>query len=95
MKETIKLNNPIEINGEKIEELTLDFNSLTVADLIRLEEDARARGNAVPMFETSTDLQLSLAGCACGINHHEFLNMGIKDGKKLATLARDFLMNQG
>jgi len=61
MKQTIKLQTPVEFEGATVSELELDLDSLTGADLIAAERESNG-----PVSEMSKGYQAALAARAAG-----------------------------
>ncbi len=73
--------------------ITLNFNTLTAADLDNIEADMSASGGAKhPVPALSNAYNLRVAARAAGINYHELMRLSAKDATKLSLLAQNFLV---
>ncbi len=90
---TVKLYKPITVDSREITEITLNFNTLTAADLDNIEADMSASGGAKhPVPALSNAYNLRVAARAAGINYHELMRLSAKDATKLSLLAQNFLV---
>ena len=91
-----KLIRPVTVNGTNYTELTLDFNSITGADLEAIEMAVLMKNEILsPMREFSKTYQLHLAARAAKININDIRSFPIKDATALSLMAQNFLLNQG
>lgn len=86
--------NAIEYNGEKIEELSFDFDSLSGKDALAIDKELKAKGIIVPVPALDTDYLLIMAAKACtqNIGTDIFECMSLFDFNKIKSAARAFLL---
>ncbi len=92
---SFKLTKPIEINGEKVTELTYDFEEMTANDKARATKIYKKAGNTLMVQELDSDYHLFLFVAAVrkvneGIEVEDVLRISAKDSCRAETLVRDF-----
>ncbi|MGN1118310.1 MAG: hypothetical protein ACI4RU_06830 [Acutalibacteraceae bacterium] len=90
----IKLRKPVEYNGETIDELSFDFDKLTGADAIAIEDELQALGKSAPIPAYSSPYLIRMAVLACdkAIGDDLFNLVAIADFNKVKNTARSFLL---
>lgn len=64
----IDLKKPIEVDGMKIEKVTLDFTNMTGADILSVDKEMRMEGHATGFDNIfNQEVQLKLASRASGL----------------------------
>lgn len=87
-----KLTRPLNVNGVMTDKLCLDFDALSVADLMNIEQEMLAAGITVlknPAF--SETYSFYVAARAAGVNIDDLKNLHIKDGSRLSRRVANFL----
>lgn len=87
------LSRPFVFEEKEYTTLTLDFEALTGADLLRVDAQFEAKQKS-PVFIKSLSLpyQLSLAAAAAGVPIEFFNFLPAKDASKVGMLAQNFLL---
>ncbi len=91
----IKLKNPLVYNGTEYTELTFEFNKLTGADAVNIEDELTAKGQNVFMNEVASSVYLmTMASRACKelIPYNALKRLGIVDFNRIKNKARLFLL---
>ena len=105
MKNTIKLDNPVQINGKSYDELTYDISEITAqafaeADARKLSASGSKNGNAAGAAELDYGLHLYLGFAAFGtvtiainpeIDISDLERVGGYDVMKIMRIGRDFI----
>lgn len=93
--ETIKLKNPITYNGEEYTELTFDFDALTGADSLAIEDELMSLGKSAIVPALSSEYLIRFAAKACKepIGSDIFLSMSVRDYQRVRNAAKNFLLN--
>ena len=89
----IKLSKPINYEGEQINELELDLDSLEGRDFIEAEREVGS-SEFTPMKEFSKAHLAILAARACGRPSDLIPLLGIKDFSKVTVEVQNFLFNE-
>jgi hypothetical protein len=92
---TLKLSKPIDINGEKVSELSYDFENMTARDKAEATKAFKKAGNMVMVQELDSDYHLYLFAAAVrkenpSIEVEDILRMSAKDAVKAEAAVRDF-----
>lgn len=92
---SLKLAKPIDINGEKVSELTYNFEDMTAREKADATKAYKKDGNMVMVQELDSDYHLYLFAAAVkkenpSIEIEDVLRMNAKDSVKAEALARDF-----
>ncbi len=99
---THHFNRPFTIDGETIEELVFDFESLTGADSLAIENELAVIGKAVIVPEIAGEYLIRMAVRACttkvngkrlGVDAFKKLPLG--DYNRIRGKARSFLLRSG
>lgn len=89
----IKLSNKIKFNDVEFKEISLDFNSLTGADICEAESDFRDRFfTPVPDSNYSIAFQAAVAAKASKLPYELILELNQKDFAVVAGAAKGFLL---
>ena len=89
----ITLGIPINFNGEIIEKLELDFNSLTGVDICEAESEALGKFyTPLPDTNYSTAYQGAIAAKASGLPFEAILEIKSKDFKTVTECTKGFLL---
>ncbi len=93
---------PFEDSGEVYEEIEFDFNALTGADMIKVENEMKLKGIFGEMLEVSKVYQSHIAIRAAAKGKHKTIitadaleRMPVKDFFKITNQVRDFLIATG
>lgn len=92
MKKVIKLNTPVEIKGETVTEVTLDFDTIRGRDLADAERIARADGEVNPMINFSMRYQAALAAKLLDLKYDDVMDLPGSDFAKITLTVSNFLM---
>lgn len=89
-----KLKKPVEYNGETIEKLEFDFDKLTGADCMAIEDELQAIGKpaVIPAFSSPFLVRMATKACTIDIGSDIFDYMGISDFNIIKSQARSFLL---
>lgn len=91
---TIKFRKPVTYNGEQIQELTFDFDSLTGADSMNIDEELTAMGKFIlsPAFSGPYLDRMAAKACTLPIGIDLFRTLSIRDYNRIRNAARAFLL---
>lgn len=92
---TLKLNKPVDINGNSVTELPYNFEDLTARDKAEATKAFKKSGNVVQVQELDPDYHLYLFAAAVkkadsSVEIEDVLRISAKDASKAEALARDF-----
>lgn len=92
---TLVLTKPIDVNGEKINELKYNFDDMTARDKQRAGKAFKKSGGGVSVQELDADYHLYLFAAAvakenASIDINDILRISAKDAAKAEALVRDF-----
>lgn len=90
-----KLNRPININGEEVNELEYNFEDMTARDKSNATKEYKKAGNVVSVQELDPDYHIYLFAAAVkkvnpSIEIDDVLRMSARDASKAEGLVRDF-----
>jgi hypothetical protein len=90
---TLKLSKPLDVNGSPITELSLDFDKLTAAHVVKAEGAALVARAGVPAFplRLDTEFQLHLAAEAAGIDAEILHRLNARDALAVMEAVAGFL----
>lgn len=90
-KNTVTLKRPLNIDGEEITKLKLDFDKLSGADIIKIDKELRAQGM---VFDDLWNQQvvLKLASRGTGIIEDDLLRLHPGDYLELTMRTRNFFI---
>lgn len=92
---TLKLKKPIEYEGKTYEELHFDFESLTGADSIEVENEMQIAGKGVVVvaaLNLEYLIRISCRACREPIGHDAFKQMSLMDFNRQRDRARSFFL---
>lgn len=89
------LKKPVLYNGEEISELSFDFESLTGADALNIEEQLASRGKV--MYSSAINdanylILMAAKACTKSVGQDFFNRISIVDFERIKNRARFFLM---
>lgn len=91
MKRTIKLKNPLKIDDKELNEITLDFDKLTGADILAAEKNVNLKYREnFQIYSLSTHIEI--AAIACGIVSEDLANLDVHDFLDVTGAAQIFLI---
>lgn len=91
----VKLSKEVMINGKKTKEVGLNVESLTGADFIQAERQARAMGDNSPQAFLSSQFHAIIASKLIGVPVEELESWPINDFARVAANVQNFLFNAG
>lgn len=92
---TIDLKKPVLYNGKEYTSLTFDFEKLTGADSLAIENELQAIGKVAIVPAISGEYLIRMAARACTeqmIGYDIFLGMALSDYNRIRSAARSFLL---
>lgn len=92
---TIQLKRPVSYNGSCYETLSFNWNELTGADGLEIENELMARGKSVIVPALSGEYLIRMAARACTnaqIGCDIFNGMSLADYNRIRSAARSFLL---
>lgn len=90
-----KLTKQIEINGQMVDQLDFDLDSLTPADLTYIKNRWMRSGGAAPMPMLDYDFAMRCVACAMKVPFEDLhQNMRMKDYMRLAQEVVSFFMQE-
>lgn len=95
MAQIIKLTKAINISGEELKEIELDFDSLRGLDLLEAEKEARAAGDESVMLMFSMRYQAAVAAKISVLSYDDVLNLKGNDFTRITNAVATFLMKRG
>lgn len=90
-----KLIKPIDIMGEHYDTLHFDFEKLTAADALNIDDELAAKGVATYMAEPFNSrflMIMAVKACKEPLDEDTIKKMGITDFYKIKNRARNFLI---
>lgn len=87
-----KLSKPLVFEDKTYDVLTLDFESLTGADIEQVERELAAMGLSIGMLETSKAYLAAVAARAAGVRADLIKRLPAKDYSKLTVQVQTFLL---
>lgn len=86
--------NPVLYNGKSYETLSFDFDTLTGADGLNIENELQSIGKPalVPAFSGEYLVRMAAKACTEPIGADIFNVMPIRDYNKIRSVARSFLL---
>ncbi len=88
----IKLSKPFAVNGIEIEEIDLNFDKLTGADLIAASRESVLLGDNSLVHELSKQYLAVVAAKASGLNVDDIMKLPAKDFTAITLAVQDFLL---
>ena len=90
----VKFKKEYDFEGKKYGAVELDLENLTGKDLIDVERNCRAMGDASLAITLSTQFHLLVAGKASKLPVEFFYQLNIGDASKVAATVQGFLFEQ-
>jgi hypothetical protein len=90
----VKLSRPITVGEKQIEEIALDFDAVTGADIIFCVNEATAMKGAVLSYVIDTEVHVQLAAKLSGIGRAELLKLRARDFNKVIGPVQSFFLEQ-
>ena len=87
----IKFNRTYVINGKEVNELELDLDNLTGADLLRAEREFKTRNSGVNVKELEDSWMVQVAATASNVKYGDLLKLKGKDYLNVISKTRSFL----
>lgn len=90
-----KLTKPIDIMGERYDTLHFDFETLTAADALNIDDELAAKGATTYMVESFNSrflMHMAVKACKEPLEEETIKKMGITDFYKIKNRARNFLI---
>ena len=88
----LELRKPFELDGEMVESIEYDLDSLTGADIERAISDLGKKGIVIAMVETDQRYHAMLFAIAAGMSYEDVNRLPAKDFTKATTAVRDFFL---
>lgn len=88
----LKLKKPFLLDGEEVETIPYDLDSLTGADIERAISELGKKGIVIAMVETDQRYHAMLFSIAAGMSYEDVKRLPSKDFTKATTLVRDFFL---
>lgn len=101
MQRVLKLNKPVQVDGQEYKELPYDFDLLTAADIHETSRYLKGKGIPVSLNPAvDVDFQMGLfakAVKAAGLDFHyaDALRLSAMDGMVAATMTQLFFIGEG
>ena len=85
---------PVSYNGKTYEKLEFDFESLTGADALNIENELQAIGKpvVVPAFSGEYLIRMAAKACSEPVGSDIFMQMSLHDYNSIRSAARSFLL---
>ena len=88
----LELKNGLTLDGEKVNEIEYDLDSLTGRDIETAIAQLGKKGIIVTMAETDQRYQAMLFSIAAGIDYEDVNRLSARDFFKATTAVRDFFL---
>ena len=88
----LKLKKPVKINGEEMNQLEYDLESLTGADIQMAIKELGKKGIPVSTTELDPNYHAALFAVSAGISFDDMALLGAKDYNRAVLLSRDFFL---
>lgn len=88
----LKLGKPFDLDGEKVEEIEYNLDSLTGNDIEQAIASLGKKGIVVTLVETDQRYHAMLFSIAAGIAYEDVNRLPAKDFTKATTAVRDFFL---
>lgn len=92
---THKFREPFKYDGKEYVTLDFNFNQLTGADMVQVEQEMSDNSEYAMAAEISKSLQCKLAARAANIGSDVIMAMPIADFNKITNETRRFLLDSG
>lgn len=90
----LKLKKPFDLDGEQVDKIEYDLESLTGEDIERAITELGKKGILVTMVETDQRYHAMLFAIAAGIAYEDVKRLPLKDYQKATTAVRDFFLEE-
>lgn len=90
----LTLKKPIELDGEKVDKIAYDLDSLTGNDIERAITELGKKGIIVAMSETDQRYHAMIFAIAAGIAYEDVTRLSAKDFSKAVNAVRDFFLEE-
>lgn len=91
--EKIILTHPLNVKGEEVKEIVLNFEAIRGKDLIEAEKEVRMLGDTTPTVFLSMNFQAVLVAKMIGVPVDEIMEMNSADFKKVIVPVASFLLS--
>lgn len=88
----LKLKKPFDLDGETVESISYDLDSLTGNDIERAITELGKKGVVVAMVETDQRYHAMLFSIAAGMSYEDVCRLPLKDFQSATTMVRDFFL---
>lgn len=88
----LKLKKPFNLDGEAVEKIAYDVESLTGNDIEKAINDLGKKGIVVAMVETDQRYHAMLFAIAAGMSYEDVCRLPIRDFQAATTAVRDFFL---
>lgn len=88
----LKLKKPFDLDGEKVETISYDLDSLTGAEIERAISDLGKKGIIIAMVETDQRYHAMLFAIASGMAYEDVTRLPAKDFMNATSAVRDFFL---
>lgn len=89
----LKLRKPFELDGETVEKIEYDLESLTGNDIEQAIAALGKKGIVVTLVETDQRYHAMLFSIAAGMSYEDVNRLPMKDYTKATTAVRDFFLD--
>lgn len=90
----LKLSKPFAHDGEMIESISYNLESLTGADIEKAVTDLSSKGIIVTIMETDQRYHAMLFAIASGMAYEDVKRLPMKDFTAATKAVRDFFLNE-
>ena len=88
----LKLGKPFDLDGEQVETINYDLDSLTGNDIEQAISALGKKGVVVTLVETDQRYHAMLFSIASGVSYEDVNRLPAKDFVKATTAVRDFFL---
>lgn len=89
----LELKKPFELDGETVEAIEYDLESLTGNDIEKAISDLGKKGIVITLVETDQRYHAMLFAAAAGMAYEDVCRLPMKDFTKATTAVRDFFLD--
>jgi hypothetical protein len=94
VENTLVLKKPVEINGEMVNEIKYDLESLTGNDVSDAIKMLAKHNTVVVMTETDQNYHAAIFAIASDLDYADIKRLSIKDYNKACNIVRDFFLEE-